>query len=153
MKILKMRELIEGFDGSNIVPPQSEQKEWTTEEKRAALEAIGRYNEYGNHLRREHNLMEIAHTLAKITEAAERFAITEVTESSEDGWFDANTVKKNMAQLRKTSDEFNKLAKEAHVIQQRMEALFEDGGHLLGRYFDIKDLDEGIAPATSKIKK
>jgi hypothetical protein len=58
-----------------------------------------------------------------------------------------------MKQLRKVSEEFNKLAKDAHVMQQRMESLYEDGGHLLGRYFEINDLNEGLAPAISKIKK
>lgn len=158
MKILKMRELLdEALSSSSapksIIPQPTEEKEWTTEEKKAALEAIGRYNEYGNHLRREHNLMEIAHTLAEITKAAEKFAVQETTDSSEDGWFDANTVKKNMAQLHKINEEFNKLAREAHVVQQRMEALFEDGGHLLSRYFEIKDLQEGSSPAISKIQK
>ena len=117
------------------------------EEKKAALAAIGSYNEYGGHLRREHNLMEIAHTLSKITEAAEKFTLSEV-----DDWFDKKTINENMKQLRRVSDEFNKLAKEAHTIQQRMEALYEDGGHVLSRYFEIKDLKEG-AMAVSKINK
>jgi DNA anti-recombination protein RmuC len=58
-----------------------------------------------------------------------------------------------MKQLRRVSEEFNKLAKEAHTMQQRMEALYEDGGHVLSRYFEIRDLNEGAGPAVSKIKK
>jgi len=143
MNVLKLRNLIEGVE--QMVP--AEQKEWTMEEKKAALSAIGSYNEYGNHLRREHNLMEIAHTLSKITEAAEKFTLSEV-----DDWFDKKTINENMKQLRRVSEEFNKLAKEAHTIQQRMEALYEDGGHVLSRYFEIKDLKEG-AMAVSKINK
>lgn len=146
MNILKLRPLIEGIDQ----PIVDQQKEWTTEEKKSALEAIGRYNEYGNLLRRppEGNLMEIAHTLSKITEAAEKFTLSEADE-----WFDKNTVSRNMKELRRVSEEFNKLAKEAHTVQQRMEALYEDGGHVLGRYFEIKDLNEGSGPAISKIAK
>jgi hypothetical protein len=146
MKILKLRTLLEGIDQ----PTVEQKKEWTTEEKKSALEAIGRYNEYGNLLRRppEGNLMEIAHTLSKITEAAEKFTLSEADE-----WFDKNTVSRNMKELRRVSEEFNKLAKEAHTVQQRMEALYEDGGHVLGRYFEIKDLNEGSGPAISKIAK
>jgi HPt (histidine-containing phosphotransfer) domain-containing protein len=146
MNILKLRTLLEGIDQ----PIVDQQKEWTTEEKKAALEAIGRYNEYGNLLRRppEGNLMEIAHTLSKITEAAEKFTLSEADE-----WFDKNTVSRNMKELRRVSEEFNKLAKEAHTVQQRMEALYEDGGHVLGRYFEIRDLNEGSGPAISKIAK
>lgn len=144
MKQLKLRSLIEGME--QMVP--DEKKEWSVEEKRTALEAIGSYNEYGNHLRREHNLMEIAHTLSKITEAAEKFTMAEV-----DDWFDKKTISENMKQLRKVSEEFNKLAKESHTLQQRMEALYEDGGHVLARYFEIKDLKEGQKMAISKIVK
>ena len=137
MQPLKLRSLIEGF---------TQKKEWSIEEKRTALAAIGRYNEYGGHLRRSHNLMEIAHTLANITEAAEKFTMTET-----DGEFDGATVKRNMMELRKISDQFNKLAQEAHVVQQRMEALYEDGGNVLNRYFKINDINEESSPAVSKL--
>lgn len=137
MQPLKLKSLIEGF---------APQKEWAVSEKKAALDAIGRYNEYGNHLRRSHNLMEIAHTLANIVEAAEKFTVSET-----EGSFDSVTVKRNMQELRKISDQFNKLAQEAHVVQQRMEALYEDGGNVLNRYFKINDVNEAAAPAVSKI--
>jgi len=147
MKPLKLRNLIESVDQQPQAPLESE-REWSAEEKKAALEAIGRYNEYGNHLRREHNLMEIAHTLSKITEAAEKFTMSETED-----YFDKKTISENMKQLRKVSEEFNKLAQEAHTTQQRMEALYEDGGHVLSRYFEIKDLNEGVSAAISKLGK
>jgi Ni,Fe-hydrogenase I large subunit len=146
MKSIKLRKLLEGFETK--MEEVVQQEGWSVEEKKMALEAIGKYNEYGGQLRREHNLMEIAHTLAKITEAAEKFTMTETED-----WFDKKTVSENMKQLRRVSEEFNKLAKEAHTMQQRMEALYEDGGHVLSRYFEIKDLNEGAGPAVSKIKK
>jgi Ni,Fe-hydrogenase I large subunit len=146
MKSIKLRKLLEGFETK--MEEVVQQEGWSVEEKKMALEAIGKYNEYGGQLRREYNLMEIAHTLAKITEAAEKFTMTETED-----WFDKKTVSENMKQLRRVSEEFNKLAKEAHTMQQRMEALYEDGGHVLSRYFEIKDLNEGAGPAVSKIKK
>lgn len=149
MNILKLKTLIENI--SDSAEQQSQQKEWTTEEKRAALEKIGEYNKFGAQLRREYSLVEIAHTLAKITEAAERFAMKEVTEGSDKHWFDEHTIKENFKRLRKISEDFNKLSLEAHRLQQRMEALYDDGGHVLERYFEIKDLNEGSAPAVPKI--
>jgi Ni,Fe-hydrogenase I large subunit len=147
MNVLKLRNLIEGIE-TKMEGNVHQEAAWSVEEKKMALEAIGKYNEYGGQLRREYNLMEIAHTLAKITEAAEKFTMTETED-----WFDKKTVSENMKQLRRVSEEFNKLAKEAHTIQQRMEALYEDGGHVLSRYFEIRDLNEGAGPAVSKIKK
>ncbi len=147
MNVLKLRNLIEGIE-NKMDGNVHQEAAWSVEEKKMALEAIGKYNEYGGQLRREYNLMEIAHTLAKITEAAEKFTMTETED-----WFDKKTVSENMKQLRRVSEEFNKLAKEAHTMQQRMEALYEDGGHVLSRYFEIRDLNEGTGPAVSKIKK
>jgi len=146
MNVLKLRNLIEGIE-TKMDGNVHQEAAWSVEEKKMALEAIGKYNEYGGQLRREYNLMEIAHTLAKITEAAEKFTMTETED-----WFDKKTVSENMKQLRRVSEEFNKLAKEAHTMQQRMEALYEDGGHVLSRYFEIRDLNEGAGPAVSKIK-
>jgi Ni,Fe-hydrogenase I large subunit len=147
MNVLKLRNLIEGIE-TKMDGNVHQEAAWSVEEKKMALEAIGKYNEYGGQLRREYNLMEIAHSLAKITEAAEKFTMTETED-----WFDKKTVSENMKQLRRVSEEFNKLAKEAHTMQQRMEALYEDGGHVLSRYFEIRDLNEGAGPAVSKIKK
>jgi Ni,Fe-hydrogenase I large subunit len=152
MDILKLKPLIEGIASS--VPanvPEKQEKQWSTEEKRAALESIGAYGQCGKHLYREHNLMEIAHKLSEITKVAQELAIHETVNSKDDGWFDKKTVETNFKQLSKLSEEFNKLAKDAHTLQQRMEALYEDGAHIVGRYYEIKDLKEGIA--VSKIAK
>jgi hypothetical protein len=145
MKTLKLRSLIEGVEQ---LPQSGEpKKEWTAEEKRAALGSIGEYAQCGKNLYREHSLMEIAHKLSEITKVAQELAIHETNRAAADdkGWFDEVTVKKNFDQLRKISEEFNKLAKEAQTLQQRMEALYEDGAHVVGRYYEIKDLQEGVA--------
>lgn len=131
MNSMKLRNLVEGFD--------NEEKEWTLEEKKAALELIGKYNEYGRALRRDHNLMEIAQTLSEIAKSAEKFTMNET-----DDWFDQNTVGRNMKELGRCSGEFAKLARESYVVEQRMEALYEDMGHVLNRYFEI---NENIASA------
>lgn len=151
MNTLKLRPLIENFQSS--VPTQEPKKEWTTEEKKSALEKIGSYNETGRHLYREHNLMEIAHKLSEITKMAEELALHETGKVAEGEWFDEQTIKKNFGSLRKISEEFNKLAKDAHTLQQRMEALYEDGAHVVQRYYEIKDINEGAAPAVPKIVK
>lgn len=135
---LKLKALLEGFSAV------SKKQEWTNEEKKLALEMIGRYNEYGQHLRRQHGLMEIAETLGQISEAAEKFMMNET-----DDWFDKNTVSRNSKELNRCSAEFAKLAREGSIVEQRMEALYEDMGHVLNRYFEIKDVqEEGKSVAT-----
>jgi hypothetical protein len=133
---MKLKNLIE-----NVVKEQ--QTAWSPEEKTRALEMIGQYNEYGHALRRETNLLEIAEKLQEISVFAEQFTMNE----SED-WFDKVTVDRNMKDLKKLSESFAKLARETYVHEQRMEALYEDAGMILNRYFEIKD-----AIAESKMEK
>jgi hypothetical protein len=153
MKPLKLRELVEGIE-SRMDPAVHEEGAWSVEEKKLALEAIARYNEYGRQLARESSLMEIAHNLSEVAKHAQRFLSKELEEnarSKEQGWFDAEMPKRNMKELSKCSEEFNKYAMEAHVLEQRMQALYEEMGGKLSKYFEIKDLKEGQA-AVSKLK-
>jgi hypothetical protein len=139
MSDMKLKSLIEGF--------VNKKDEWSIEEKKAALGMIGKYNEYGRILRREHNLMEIAQTLQEIAKSAERFTLNETDE-----WFDKNTVSRNMKELSRCSGEFGKLARESYVVEQRMEALYEDMGHVLNRYFSIND-EGSIVPKVGAEEK
>lgn len=143
MNILKLRPLIENVQ--QAVPVEQPKKEWTNEAKKAALENIGCYNEYAKHLHRDESLMEIAHKLSEIVKNAEELALHETEKSSIDGkqWFDEQTVKKNFSAMSKSIQEFNKLSKEAHILEQRMQATYEDIGHLLERYYEVKNLQEG----------
>ena len=127
---LKLKQLIEGFESTT-----TKKKEWPVEDKKAALDKISKYNEYGKYLNRDHNLMEIAETLSDISDAAERFML-----SATEGTFDQATVKRNVVEMKKYSAEFSKIASEAHVLEQRMDAYYTDLGHVLNRYFDIKDV-------------
>jgi len=43
--------------------------------------------------------------------------------------------------------EFTKIAKEANALQQRMESLYEDMGHILGRYYDLDEAMDKVDPS------
>jgi len=98
------------------------------------LEAIARYNEYGKALRRNQSLQDVALKLAEIAELAEQSVLGEA-----DDWFDAHTLKRNMKEIKGYSGEFQKLAKEADLMEQRMVALYDDMGRILERYFEIPE--------------
>ena len=55
-----------------------------------------------------------------------------------------------MKSLGNTSGEFTKIAKEANALQQRMESLYEDMGHILGRYYDLDEAMDKVD--TSKVE-
>lgn len=100
-----------------------------------AASTIDNYNQLGQQLRRANTLSELGQQLSKVAEVAEGLTLREA-----DDWFDSHTVKRNMKEIKKYADDFNKYAKDADVLHQRITALYDDMGHGLQRYFNIKDL-------------
>ena len=75
----------------------------------------------------------IAERLSTIANNAKSYTLSET-----DDWFDKVTVNRNMKELTNLSKSFGKIAQESHGLQQRMSGLYEDMGHVLGRYFEIE---------------
>ncbi len=110
------------------------------EARRHFLEVISTYKAFGPKLQAEHDLQQIAETLGAIVDAAHTFAMKESGNN-----FDPATVKRNMNELNKLSGQFEKTANEAKQLQQRLASMYEDMGYVLGKYFDIADIDEETA--------
>ena len=100
------------------------------------LEAIRTFNSIGKHMRSEANLKSIAKSLSEIASKAK----THTVQETED-WFDKVTVNRNMKDLTTLSKSFNKIAGEAHTLQERMGALYEDMGYILNRYYEMEGDD------------
>ena len=122
MAKLKLKKLVE-----NVF----EEHEFDTN---AFLESVKNYSSYGKAIYREHDLSELAGKLSEIAKNAGVHAVKETEDS-----FDKITVSRNMKELKSYSDQFNKVASEAHTLQQRMEGLYEDMGKVLGRYYEISE--------------
>ena len=97
-------------------------------------EAMGTFSKLGNLLHREENLKEIASSLSEIATKAKTYTLSET-----DDWFDKVTVNRNMKELTTLSKSFGKFAEEAQGLQERMSALYEDMGHIVGRYYEMDD--------------
>jgi len=128
-------------DRSNLRPPQM-----TKEQKSKILDMISKYNEYGKSIYAEHDPMEVARTLSEIANGVESFLCNE-----SDHWFDEVTIKKNTAGLKKYVQEFAKIAQESKAHQQRLAAVYEDVGHVLGRYFKIEEMADETLPGKPTI--
>ena len=114
-------------------------------DKQQTIEGVRNFGIVGKSLYNNGNIMEIAKQLAEIAESAHNHILGE-----QDDWFDKISVNKNMKTLKGSVVEFQKAAKEAHQLNQRMTALYEDIGHVLNRYYDI---DEALDPVdTSKVE-
>ncbi len=100
-------------------------------------EAIGNFTRLGKLLHREENLKEIASNLSEIATKAKSYTLGETED-----WFDKVTVNRNMKELTTLSKSFGKFAQEAQGLQERMSALYEDMGHIVGRYYEIGGVDD-----------
>ena len=157
-KNIKMKDLIKESFGSTAfstvgglvtlkpvnsisVPSMSElvEGEWFGEDKKRVdtgvfVEEVKSFSRMGEMIYREGSLRDVAKGLSELADKA-RVATLQET----DDWFDKVTINKNMKSLGNTSGEFTKIAKEANTLQQRMESLYEDMGHILGRYYEIDE--------------
>ena len=103
-------------------------------DKHKVVEGVKNYGIVGKSLYNNNNVLEIAKQLAQVAEAAHTHILGE-----NDDWFDKVSVNKNMKSLKGSVVEFQKAAKEAHMLNQRLTGLYEDIGHVLNRYYDIDE--------------
>ena len=103
-------------------------------DRHQVVEGVRNFGIVGKSLYNNNNIMEVAKQLSQIAESAHNHILGE-----QDDWFDKISVNKNMKTLKGSVVEFQKAAKEAHTLNQRMTALYEDIGHVLNRYYDIDE--------------
>ena len=106
-------------------------------DKHKVSEGVRNFSIVGKSLYNNSNIMEIAEQLAQIAEQAHHHILGE-----NDDWFDKISVNKNMKYLKGSVMEFQKTAKEAHMLNQRLTGLYEDIGHVLNRYYEIDEIRE-----------
>ena len=110
-----------------------------TDVKKHFLEIISTYTSFHEQMKRNSDIVETADILGGVIEAAKTLTLKESGD-----WFDKVTVKRNMKELDRLDASFDKVAKEARGLDQRLHALYEDMGNILGRYYEISDLDPAV---------
>jgi hypothetical protein len=123
----------------HILRETEEFQQLPTELKRHFLEIISTYGQHREGMNRKSDIMQIAETLGGIADAAQEYTLREGGD-----WFDRVTIKRNMNELKKLQAAFEKESLEAKAQEQRLESLYEDMGHVLGRYFEIADVSEQV---------
>lgn len=124
------------------------EKPLSTELKKHFLEIISTYKSFHEQMQRQSDIVETAETLGGIVEAAKTLTLKEAGD-----WFDKVTIKRNMTELEKLDKAFDKVAVEARGLDQRLHALYEDMGNILGRYYEISDLDPAVMRERLGLKK
>ena len=96
---------------------------------------ISSYNKLSDAIFGKSNITQIAEKLSWIANQAKSHTLQETED-----WFDKITVNRNMKELTGLSGQFGKIANEAKSLQERMGALYEDMGNILGRYYEIGEV-------------
>ena len=110
-----------------------EAKTLTPEQKRKLMEMASMFENFGECLRNEESLMNSAKGITELCELAETYALNECGD-----WFQQDIVKKDMKELKKRVMEFQKIAQEGYARMQQLGVAYQDIGHILGRYYDLK---------------
>lgn len=115
-------------DGFGTKPPQM-----SPDQKKKLLQLSSMYENFGECLRNEEALMNAAKGITELCELAETYAVNECGE-----WFQKEIVVKDMQNLKKRVTEFQKIIKETYARLQQAGVAYQDIGHVLGRYYDLK---------------
>ena len=138
MANIKLKDLLKevttqgGFVSRSPWAVNEEEKEEPKVDVKELVSKINSFNSIGESIYGKGNLREVAENLSSIAEGAAQHTLSEV-----DDMFDKITVSRNMKELTGLSKQFSKVATEANALQERMSGLYEDMGHILGRYYTI----------------
>ena len=113
---------------------ESESKRLSTQDIKEVLEQVKRFNEYGSKIYRTNEINDMVESIRGLCERAGKLAIQETAD-----WFDVVSVKSDVKGLGGAVDSFSKTAKEISTLQQRLESVYEDIGHKLGKYYEIAE--------------
>ena len=123
----------------DILKETEEFQQLPSEIKKHFLEIISTYGQHRENMSRKSDIRQVAETLGAIADAAQEYTLREGGD-----WFDRVTIKRNMKELKALHEKFQKESLEAKAQEQRLEALYEDMGHVLNRYFEIADVSEEV---------
>jgi len=119
-------------------------------QRKLVVDAVNKFNKFEQHVYRQNDVNEVVNAIKIISEFAGRLALDET-----DDWFDGVTVKKDVKEINDSVKLFEKTAKEVGTLQHRLEAMYENIGSKLSRYYEIADIDNTIplAPKNAKINE
>jgi hypothetical protein len=106
----------------------------TREQKRDIMDSVSKFNDFGAKLYKTNEISDMVEAIRSMTQGASQLALQET-----DGWFDGVTVQRDMKEVANSTKLFEKAAKEVSTLQQRLESVFEDLGHKLGKYYNISE--------------
>tara|TARA_R110000744_G_scaffold73989_1_gene147913 strand:+ start:614 stop:1090 length:477 start_codon:yes stop_codon:yes gene_type:complete len=125
-------------------------KKLNGKQRKLVVDAVNKFNQFEQHIYRQKDVRDIVEAIKTIGDFAGRLALDET-----DDWFDGVTVKKDVKEINDSVKLFEKTAKEVGTLQHRLEAMYENIGGRLSRYYEIADNDNTIplAPKNADLKE
>ncbi len=105
----------------------------TSQELSNIADSVKNFKMYGQALQDETDLIDLSKTLSVMANGAGRVITSD--KNIED--FDKASLMKDVKDLKQLATEFNKTAKEAMKLKQRMQRAYDEMGLKLNRYFDM----------------
>ena len=102
------------------------------------LEAVKLYKEFADVVYKKEGLKEVYENIRHIVEIAGKMTIDETEQ-----WFDGVTVSRHVKRMNESFKLFEKTLKEMYPLQQRLESTYDEIGEVLGKYYEINELEEG----------
>ena len=134
---MKLKSIIQEIESPSQFTDDDKPKGMTKDEMKSTLAMVSEYNKLSKSLRRTEGILEISKKLNKTVNSAKKLAFERIDEND---YFDKEIVDRNMKEATRHVGEFQKLAEESHRCQRKMEAIYEEVGHILNRYYDINEL-------------
>lgn len=116
------------------------------DQKKRLMEMASMFENYGEALRNEEAIVNSARSMTELCELAEAYALNECGD-----WFQQDIVKKDMKEVKKRVMEYGKLAKECYAKMQQLGVSYQDIGHVLGRYYDLKKKQVAEPPMDNSV--
>lgn len=134
---LTLRRIFENWDQIPSNPDKFNDKpRLSREEKKSLMEKVAKYNEYGKMFEMAQQIVSTTNDLTEISRLGKTYAMNECDE-----WFQNETLSRDFKNLDRIVQEFSKCSKECYSSIGKLRALYEDAGHVLERYYEIKDLN------------
>ena len=119
---------------------ESDKEQGLSDEQKAAFyEAVKQYRKFGESVYRNAGLSEVYEAIKNMVETASKVTISETGD-----WFDNVTVSRHMKRMGESFNIFEKTLKEVSTLQQRLEASYDEIGEVLGKYYEINEMEDEI---------
>ena len=129
---MKLKEIInESGIGGFGQPAQPEKM--SAESKKQLLNMVNQYNAVGKKLYEYGDVREIAESLLKMTELAEKYALEEASEDM----LQTGRIERDKKHIKNESSDLRKVALEAWKSNEKLKAAYERIGKTLENYYEI----------------